>query len=184
MRWWSASRRPRSARHRLLQRRHRRLASPARRHGGELRPGRLRQPRRRVQRVPVGRARDARARERRPHRRHVVRARPDAVCRHVRVRGDEGGAQGDGRDDGDRARAARDHGQPHRAGLGPLVHQRRLPGAPDRRGRAHDAHPDPGGAARRAARDGPCRRLPLFGDGDYVTGEFLRVDGGFVVGKY
>ena len=76
-----------------------------------------------------------------------------------------------------------DHRQPHRAGLGEVAAQRPLAGAPDRRTRRH-TELIPISRPSEPIEQGRAVVYLCSSDGDYVTGEFLRVDGGFVVGKY
>ena len=58
------------------------------------------------------------------------------------------------------------------------------PVAPDGRGRRDDARADSGRTPGRAGGDRRRGRLLASDEAAYVTGAFLRVDGGFVVGKY
>ncbi len=125
----------RAARHRLLERRRRRLAGLDGDLAGVARPNRGREPDRRVQRRPVGGAGDGRARLRWAHRLHVLRSRADGLSDDGRVRSDEAGSPGSLRDDGGRARRARDNREPHRPRLGEVAAERRLARAAYRGGR-------------------------------------------------
>ena len=108
----------RPARHRRLERGYGRLGVVHGDHRRELRPDRRRQPDGRLQRRPGRGPGDGAIGQGRTDRLHVVRARADGLPVDGDLRIDEAGASGDGGDDGDRAGAVRDHGQPHRARAG------------------------------------------------------------------
>ena len=172
------------ARHLLRQRRRGALAEARRRHRGGVRPDRRRS---------TSTAASSAARRRRPDAparrggRIMVTSSVNAVCPSPRsastARPSTRSPTGVG--DGPRVGGRRDHGQPRRAGLGGLEHQRSLADfATDERGRRYErrsrcvtARPSrPRSETRWRTSPRPARGM--------TTGAYLRVDGGSVIGKY
>ncbi len=124
-------------------------------------------------------------RARRAHHPDLVGARADGLPDDVGLRRDEVGDARAVRVDGDRARTARHPRQPHRAGLGASQLNDPSPAlASEEITRANLATIPIEGRAAEPYELGRAAVYLASSDGDYVTGAYLRVDGGFVVGKY